>query len=57
MLSELVSLTYMLQYINIAHFNKSEEIHVHVGLDSKQNIILQHKTYCSTCTWFLEQWD
>jgi hypothetical protein len=55
MLSELVSLTYMLQYINIAHFNKLEEIHVHVGLASKQNIILQHKTYCSTCTWFLEQ--
>jgi hypothetical protein len=38
MLSEHVSLSYMLQYNNIAHSNKTEKIQVHVGPYSKQTL-------------------
>jgi hypothetical protein len=36
MLREDLSSTYMLQYINVAHFNKTEEIQVHIGPDSSK---------------------
>jgi hypothetical protein len=36
MLSGHLSLTHMLQYINIAHFNKIEEIQVHMSPDSSK---------------------